>query len=141
PGRRPSLGRGVHGMRPGLLRRWNERKRHGARTGGAWVAAQATLHDAARPEQEAPVNASRLSAILVVIAILLGSLTPVDAQFDPAKATWRLRTTKHFAIYYPSSLDPGSIPHEAERAYTEMSRERHQQVSEKVLLMLLPTTA
>lgn len=87
------------------------------------------------------MTASRGAAILMAVAFSLGSTSPVFPQFDPAKATWRLRTTNHFAIYYRRSLDPGSIPQEAERAYAEMSRARHQQVSEKVLLMLLPTTA
>jgi hypothetical protein len=79
--------------------------------------------------------------ILVVLAVFLGSTSPVTPQFDPAKAAWRVRTTNHFDIYYPRTLDVGSIPREAERAYADMSRERHQQVSGKVPLMLLPTIA
>ena len=84
-----------------------------------------------------------LLVLLATTASLLQAVAPTRffPQFDAAKATWRLRTTNHFAIYYPRSLDLGSIPHEAERAYAEMSRERHQHVPGKVPLMLLPTTA
>jgi hypothetical protein len=86
--------------------------------------------------------ARRRGAILVAVAVsLAGSTRSVTPQFDPAKAAWRLRTTNHFDIYYPRTLDMGSIPGEAERAYSDMSRERHQQVSGKVPLMLLPTIA
>jgi hypothetical protein len=87
------------------------------------------------------VDVVRGAAILVAVAISLGSTGTVTPQFDPAKSAWRLRATNHFEIYYPRTLDPGSIPREAERAYADMSRERHQQVSGRVPLMLLPTTA
>jgi hypothetical protein len=92
-------------------------------------------------EQEAPVNVFRGAAILVAVAISRGATGAVTPQFDPAKAAWRVRATNHFEIYYPQTLDVGSIPREAERAYADMSRERHQQVSGKVPLMLLPTAA
>lgn len=87
------------------------------------------------------MTAVRGAAILVVVVLSLGSTSRVPPQFDPAKATWRLRTSDHFDIYYPQTLDMGSIPREAERAYADMSRERHQEVAGKVPLMLLPTTA
>ena len=87
------------------------------------------------------MNVSRGTAILVAVAISVGSASPVTPQFDPAKATWRVRATNHFEIYYPQTLDMGSIPREAERVYSDMSRERRQEVSGKVPLMLLPTAA
>ena len=87
------------------------------------------------------MNVVRGAAMLLAVAISLGSTSAVAPQFNPAKAAWRLRTTSHFEIYYPRTLDVGSIPREAERAYADMSRERQQQVSGKVPLMLLPTTA
>ena len=87
------------------------------------------------------MNAFSGAAILVAVAISLASTSPVNAQFDPAKAAWRLRATDHFDIYYPRTLDVGSIPREAERAHADVSRERHQQVSGKVPLILLPITA
>ena len=87
------------------------------------------------------MNAFRGVAILVAVALSLGSARPVTPQFDPAKAAWRLRTTTHFDIYYPGTVDVGSIPREAERAYADVSRERRQQVSGKVPLILLPVTA
>ena len=87
------------------------------------------------------MSAIRGAAILVAVAISQGSMSPVTPQFDPAKAAWRLRPTDHFDIYYPNTLDVGSIPREAERAYAGVSRERHEQVSGKVPLILLPTSA
>jgi hypothetical protein len=87
------------------------------------------------------VHVLRGGPILVAVAVSLGSINPVTPQFDPTKAEWRVRTTDHFDIYHPRTLDVGSIPREAERAYADMSRERHQQVSGKVPLMLLPTIA
>jgi len=77
----------------------------------------------------------------MTVAVSLGATSPVTPQFDPAKTVWRMRATDHFEIYYPQALDVGSIPREAEHAYAEMSRERHQHVSDRVPLMLLPTTA
>ena len=87
------------------------------------------------------MHAVRGAAILVAAAISLGSTSPVPPQFDPAKAAWRVRATTHFDIYYPHTLDVGSIPREAERAYADVSRERRQEVSGKVPLILLPVTA
>jgi len=87
------------------------------------------------------VQAVRGAAILVALAISQGSGSPVTPQFDPAKAAWRLRATNHFDIYYPKTLDVGSIPREAERAYADLSRELHEQVPGRVPLILLPITA
>lgn len=87
------------------------------------------------------MNAFRGTVILVAVATSLGSTLPASPQFDPAKAVWRLRATDHFAIYYPKTLDVGSIPREAERAYAGVSRERRQQISGKVPLILLPISA
>ncbi len=84
------------------------------------------------------MHAFRGAAILLTVAISLGSTRPVSPQFDPVKAAWRLQTTSHFDIYYPQTLDVGSIPREAERAYASVSRERHQQVAGRVPLILLP---
>jgi len=84
------------------------------------------------------VNARRGAAVMVSVAISLGSTRAVTPQFDPAKAAWRVRATNHFDIYYPQTLDMGSIPREAERAYADVSRARHQEVSGKIPLILLP---
>ena len=87
------------------------------------------------------MTAVRGAAILAAVALSLGSITPVPPQFDPAQATWRLRTTTHFDIYYPHTLDVGSIPRDSERAYADVSRQLRQHVSGKVPLILLPRTA
>lgn len=87
------------------------------------------------------MNAFRGAAILVAVAISLGSTSPVTPQFDPARTAWRHRATNHFDIYYPQTLDVGSIPREAERAYADVSRKLRQQVSGRVPLILLPITA
>lgn len=87
------------------------------------------------------MNAVCGAAIVVAVAMSQGSTSPVTPQFDPAKAAWRLRATNHFDIYYPNTLDVGSIPREAERAYADVSRKRHDQVSGRVPLILLPIAA
>lgn len=86
------------------------------------------------------MNALGGAALLMVVAISFQSTRPVNPQFDPLTAGWRLKTTSHFDIYYPQALDVGSIPREAERAYANVSRERRQQVSGKVPLILLAIT-
>jgi hypothetical protein len=75
------------------------------------------------------VNVVRGAAILVAAALSLGSIRAVAPQFDPAKAVWRLQVTNHFEIYYPQTVDVGSIAREAERAYADMSRARSSRCS------------
>lgn len=87
------------------------------------------------------MNAFRGAAILVAVAISLGSTSPVTPQFDPATASWRVRPTNHFDIYYTQTRDLDPVAREAERAYADVSRELHKQVSGKVPLILLPITA
>jgi hypothetical protein len=78
-----------------------------------------------------------VAGILVFLAMIV--INPVSTQFDPVAATWRVRTTDHFQIYYAQPLDLDSIAREAERAYSRVSRDRRQHVSGKVPLILLPT--
>jgi hypothetical protein len=78
-----------------------------------------------------------VAGILAFVAMIL--INPVSTQFDPVAAKWRVRTTDHFQIYYAQSLDLDSIAREAERAYSRVSRDRREQVSGKVPLILLPT--
>jgi hypothetical protein len=66
------------------------------------------------------------------------SLVPV--QFDPRTATWRVRSTNHFDIYYTQARDLDAIAREAEHAYARVSRDLGRQVSAKVPLILLPTS-
>lgn len=78
-----------------------------------------------------------MAGILAFVAVIV--INSVSTQFDPAAATWRVRTTDHFQIYYAQPRDLESIAREAERAYSRVSRDRRQQVSGKVPLILLPT--
>jgi hypothetical protein len=78
-----------------------------------------------------------VAGILAFVAMIV--INSVFTQFDPVAATWRVRTTDHFQIYYAQPRDLDSIAREAERAYSRVSRDRRQQLSGKVPLILLPT--
>jgi hypothetical protein len=78
-----------------------------------------------------------VAGILAFVAMIV--INSVSTQFDPVTATWRVRTTDHFQIYYAQPRDLDSIARESERAYSRVSRGRRQQVSGKVPLILLPT--
>jgi hypothetical protein len=82
----------------------------------------------------------RGAGILALVAMTLQatSLTPV--QFDPTTATWRVRATNHFEIYYTQARDLDAIAREAEHAYARVSSDLGRQVSAKVPLILLPTS-
>ena len=82
----------------------------------------------------------RSAAMLTIAAVMVGSTSSIPGQFDPAKATWRVRATNHFNIYYVQARDLDSIAGEAERAYTMVSRDLRRQVSGRVPLILLPTS-
>jgi len=82
----------------------------------------------------------RGSGILALVAIMLVSPSPIPVQFDPTSAIWRVRATDHFDIYYAQARDLDSIAREAERSYAQVSRDRRQQVSGRVPLILLPTS-
>jgi hypothetical protein len=76
------------------------------------------------------------SGILAVAAL---ALVLSAGQFIPTSATWRVRATEHFDIFYSQSRDLEAIAQEAERAYARISRDLGRQVSAKVPLILLPT--
>jgi hypothetical protein len=78
-----------------------------------------------------------VAGILAFVAMIV--IDSVFTQFDPVAATWRVRTTDHFQIYYAQPRDLDSLAREAERAYSRVSRDRRQQVPGKVPLVLLPT--
>ena len=61
-------------------------------------------------------------------------------DFDPATATWLVRATSHFDIYYTHARDLDSVAREAERAYDRVSRDQRRQVPGRVPLILLPTS-
>src|SRR4051812_27061709 len=78
-----------------------------------------------------------VAGILAFVTMIV--MNSVSTQFDPLAATWRVRTTDHFEIYYAEPRGLDSVAREAERAYSRVSRDRRQQVSGKVPLILLPT--
>jgi hypothetical protein len=78
--------------------------------------------------------------ILALVTMILGSTGFIPSQFDPTKATWRIRSTSHFDIYYTQAGDLDAIAREAERAYARVSRDLRRQVSGKMPLILLPTS-
>ena len=82
----------------------------------------------------------RGAGILALVAMTLRAMSPIPVQFDPTTATWRVRTTNHFDIYYAQARDLDSIAREAERAYARVSRDLRRQVPGKVPLILLPTS-
>jgi hypothetical protein len=80
------------------------------------------------------------AGVLTLVAMTLGAMSPIPSQFDPTTATWRVRATTHFDIYYTHPRDLDAIAREAEHAYTRVSRDLGRQVSAKVPLILLPTS-
>jgi len=86
------------------------------------------------------VDPLRGAGILALVATMLQSTSLIPAQFDPATAMWRVRSTNHFDIYYAHARDLDSVAREAERAYARVSRDLRQQVSGRVPLILLPTS-
>ena len=81
----------------------------------------------------------RGAGILALVTAMLGSTTLIAAQFDATTATWRVRSTSHFDIYYTHARDLDAIAREAEHAYARVSHDLGRQVSAKVPLILLPT--
>jgi hypothetical protein len=65
---------------------------------------------------------------------------PNPQRFDPASSVWRTHTTEHFDIYHTTRMDLDEIAREAERAYSRVSVELGRELSEKVPLILLPTS-
>jgi hypothetical protein len=61
-------------------------------------------------------------------------------RFDPASFVWRTRATEHFDIYHTPRMDPDEIAREAEKAYSRLSVDLGRDLSEKVPLILLPTS-
>jgi len=82
------------------------------------------------------MNPFRSASSLTLLSLLLASNA---VQFSPATATWRVRATNHFDIFYAQVRDLDSIAQEAEHAYARVSRDLGLQVSRKVPLILLPT--
>ena len=82
----------------------------------------------------------RGAGILALVTVILGSTSLIPAQFDATTATWRVRATTHFDIYYTQARDLDAIAREAEHAYARVSRDMARQVSAKVPLILLPTS-
>jgi hypothetical protein len=82
------------------------------------------------------MNPFRSASLLTLLPLLLAS-NPV--QFSPTTATWRVRATNHFDIFYSQARDLDSIAQEAERAYARVSRDLGRQVSAKVPLLLVPS--
>ena len=82
----------------------------------------------------------RGAGILALATAMLGSTTLIAAQFDATTATWRVRATNHFDIYYTQARDLDAIAREAEHAYARVGRDLGRQVSGKVPLILLPTS-
>lgn len=82
----------------------------------------------------------RSAGILALVAMTLGSIRLIPVQFDPATATWRVRATNHFEIYYTQGRDLESIAREAEHAYARVSRDLRRQISARMPVILLPTS-
>ena len=82
----------------------------------------------------------RGAGILALVATMLQSTSLIPRQFEPGTATWRVRPTGHFDIYYTQARDLDLVAREAERAYASISRDRRQQVSGRVPLILLPAS-
>jgi hypothetical protein len=85
------------------------------------------------------VDPFRGAGVLALVATILGSTSLIPAQFDATTATWRVRATTHFDIYYTQARDLDAIAREAEHAYARVSHDIGRQVSAKVPLILLPT--
>ncbi len=82
----------------------------------------------------------RGAAILALVTMIVGATSRIPAQFDATTATWRIRATAHFDIYYTQARDLDAIAREAEHAYAGVSHEMGRQVSAKVPLILLPNS-
>jgi hypothetical protein len=78
--------------------------------------------------------------ILALVAMTLQATSFAPVQFDPTTATWHIRATNHFEIYYTQARDLDAIAREAEHAYARVSSDLGRQVSAKVPLILLPTS-
>jgi hypothetical protein len=81
-----------------------------------------------------------LALVIIVNAAAMAAPSLGPLQFDPTRATWRVRATDHFEIYYTQARDLDAIAREAEHAYARVSRDLGRQVSAKVPLILLPTS-
>lgn len=62
-------------------------------------------------------------------------------RFDPTSFVWRTRATDHFDICHTTQVDLDEIAREAERAYSRVSLDLRHDLSGKVPLILLPTSA
>jgi hypothetical protein len=82
----------------------------------------------------------RGAAILALVTMIVGATSRTPAQFDATTATWRVRATTHFDIYYTQARDLDAIAREAEHAYAGVSHDMGRQVSAKVPLILLPSS-
>ena len=82
----------------------------------------------------------RGAAILALVTMIVGATSRIPAQVDATTATWRVRATTHFDIYYTQARDLDAIAREAEHAYARVSRDLGRQVSAKVPLILLPSS-
>ncbi len=80
------------------------------------------------------------AAILALVTMIVGATSRIPAQFDATTATWRVRATTHFDIYYTQARDLDAIAREAEHAYAGVSHDMGRQVSAKVPLILLPSS-
>jgi hypothetical protein len=85
------------------------------------------------------VDPVRGAGILALVTMILGPTSLIPTQFDATAATWRVRATTHFDIYYTQARDLDAIAREAERSYARVSRDTARQVSGRVPLILLPT--
>ena len=65
----------------------------------------------------------RGAGVLALVATILGSTSLIPAQFDATTATWRVRATPHFDIYYTHARDLDAIAREAEHAYARVSHD------------------